>query len=331
MSILKRPYAGLWGPNKTKIVQHSPDALVYLNGDTSLPACSVCRRNVEIQPHVTGISVEAGVDPGAHSASINLTFPKKVGDDIFRDGATSLRPALEVHIYMRGYFPVSGLPMNALDNPSDASLKDIDFQAIPQYPYYQVFHGVVTNVSMEYSGGFYSASLSCNSMLHFWGFQNLSTNAAVFGARPSNSRLRTDLRGNYYTGMSPMGSIYTLYKDTIGSADGQDLVSFALGSTTNFDNKSLAEDESLFSLAIRYWERRFRQGPYKLRMHGASGQLFSTAQQAFLGRLGQTRSSGQREKLYKNSSGKRIALMEPRWPKTRFDLFLGLSTAVTLV
>ena len=110
MSVLNRPYAGLWGPNKTKLVQHTPDALVYINGDTSLPACNVCRKNIDIQPYITGLSVDAGVDTGSHSANINLAFPKRIGDDIFRDGATILRPALEVHIYMRGYFPVSGLP-----------------------------------------------------------------------------------------------------------------------------------------------------------------------------------------------------------------------------
>ena len=151
---------------------------------------------------------------------------------------------------------------------------------------------------MDYSGGFYSASVTCASMLSFWSHQNLSTNAAVFGSRPLNSRLRQDLRGNYYTGMSPMAIIYSLYKDSIGAADGQDLVSFALQSSTNFAATSLAEDESLFSLAIRYWEKRFVQGPYKLRMHGVSGQLLTTAQQAFLGRIGRTGSSERRRALY---------------------------------
>lgn len=167
MSVINRPYAGLWGPNKTKIVQHSPDALVYLNGDTSLPACNVCKRNVDVQPLVTSITVDAGVDPGSHSATINLSFPKKIGDEIFRDGASVLRPALEVHVYMRGYFPIAGLPTNAAPDLRSQSGSDIDLSAIPQYPYYLVFHGVVTNVSLEYSGGFYSSSLSCNSMLHF--------------------------------------------------------------------------------------------------------------------------------------------------------------------
>ena len=148
------------------------------------------------------------------------------------------------------------------------------------YPYYHVFHGVVTEVSHSYSGGVNSVSVNCNSMLHFWQYQNMSTNASVFGARPRNSKLKMSLVGHNFTGMHPYQIMYTLHHDMVGAAGG---VAWALSSKTNQSAASPA-GESLFSLNIRYWERRFSQRMIKLRMHGATGELFSTMAAAWLGR-----------------------------------------------
>jgi len=277
MGLLDRPYAGTWSPNKRKIVQYTPDALVYLNGDTSLSGCRLCRHNIDIQQFVTSLSVDAGIDPGAASASVTLSIPKSYGDSLFRDGNTLLRNGLEVHIYFRGYFPMAGMA-----DPSE-EVAGIKLGDVPQYPYYPGFHGVVTQVSHEYSGGYYSASLTCAGMLHFWQYMQIASNGAAFGARPTNSGVRTNLRGHVFTGMSPFSIIYSLYRDTAGAAAG---VGFALQSRTNYRTVSSATGDSLYASMLRYWERRFMQRMYGLRMHGASGQLFSASQQAYLARLG---------------------------------------------
>lgn len=276
MAIVDRPYAGNWQPNKRTIVQYTPDALVYINGDTALPGCQTCHHNIDIQQFVTSISVDCGVEPGASNATISMSIPRFYGDSLFRDGNFLIKTALEVHLYARGYFPMKGL------TTPNARVGGVDLADVPQYPYYPLFHGVVTSVTHEYSGGYYSASLTCNGMLHFWQHMKISTNGSYFGARPQNSRVRTTLTGHPYTGRTPYAIIYDLYRDTTGAAAG---VGFALQSRTNFSAVSSTTRDSVYSLAMRYWERRFRDRIYGLRMHGASGQMFTASQQAYLSQL----------------------------------------------
>jgi hypothetical protein len=208
-----------------------------------------------------------------------MSIPRHYGDSIFRDGNTILRNGLEVHVYFRGYFPMVGLA----DDSGTESVGGVNLADIPQYPYYHAFHGVITGVSHEYSGGYYSASLTCSGMLHFWQYMQIASNGSYFGARPNNSAVRPNLKGHVFTGMSPFAIIYSLYKNTMGAAAG---VGFALQSRTNMQAISTASGDTLYSMALQYWERRFLQGMYGLRMHGASGQLFSGSTQAYLARLG---------------------------------------------
>ena len=49
MGLEARPYIGTWKLNGQQLVQHTPDALVYLNGDTSLPGCAKCSGKIDIQ------------------------------------------------------------------------------------------------------------------------------------------------------------------------------------------------------------------------------------------------------------------------------------------
>ena len=280
MSILNRPYAGTWTPNKRNVVQWTPDFLVYINGDTSLPGCQTCRHNIDLNEFVNSISVDFGVEPGASNCSIGMAIPRHYGDTLFRDGNTLLRPALEIHVYFRGYFPMRGLT-----SPNSQPVAGINLSDIPQHPYYPVFHGVVTQVTHEYSGGFYTANMTCAGMLHFWETQKLSgaSGGSFFGARPVNSGVRTTLTGHPMSGKSPYSIIYSLYRDTAGVADG---VGFALSSRTNYGAVNATTGDSLYAMTLRYWEQRFRGKIYGLRMHGASGQLFTSSQQAYLSMYG---------------------------------------------
>lgn len=273
MSLVNRPYAGTWAPNKKIITQWSPDALVYVNGDISISGCARCRHKINLQPFITSVSADGGIEPGAGSATIALSVPRHYGDSLFRDGNPLLRVGLEIHIYMKGYFPVTNLI-------TGVEVDGVDLSDIPQYPYYPVFHGVVIDVSHEYSGGVYTASISCASMLHFWQYMNMSTSGSISGARPSNSGNRTTLTGHNFARMSPFSIIYTLYRDVAGAAGG---VGFALSQTTSVANRN-SQGETLYSLATRYWERRFAQGMYGLKMFGVSGRLFNAFEQAHFAR-----------------------------------------------
>lgn len=540
MGLENRPFIGTWSLNGKELVQHTPDALIYLNGDTALPGCSSCSGKIDIQQFITECSVDAGTEPGSASASFTLSVPLHHTESFARDAKFLLRPGLEVHIYMRGYFPVRGLYENlaeaqvksdlvpagspedllaassqmapdaegagkpskpdgssytvsdvvnqknvpatgsdlanaqetvsmietvhqyieqqgynnpqvivtanggytdhghashsqhyegsAVDfivtyetasgsrqevprttvwasvkklqgtghlpsggagaylqggqspsaNPTWSSVPHMDHRGtdsrwiwvggvsqtgneyaawvaalqpnignLPEpdgsvatwdqnlngnyprpdddsgfqytsgdtenaiakaeygpsvleelglagqgiekalsYPYYPVFHGVVTEVSHSYSGGVNTISVNASSMLHFWQYQNMSTNASVFGARPTNSKNKMSMVGHNFTGMHPYEIMYTLHYDTAGAAGG---VGWALSSKTNQSAVSTIGGESLFSLTLRYWEERFKGRVTKLRMHGATGALFSTMAAAWLSRTSSAR------------------------------------------
>lgn len=292
-NIAQRPYVGSWKLNNQLLVKHTPDALVFVNGDLSIPGCDTLQTKVNLQPFIKSVSVDTSVEPGGHSATISLAVPRVYGESLVRDGRSVLKPTLEVHVYMRGYFPVKGLLDHLPDDASEVPIapgatpgasafsgSSFSVKNIPSYPYYHVFHGVVTQVNYEYSDGFYNMSLACASMLHFWQYQVITTNGSAFGARPRNSNVKMSLVGHNLTGMSPYGIIYMLYKDTAGAAAG---VGFALSGKTNTNSVSQVTGTSLYSMAMLYWERRFRQTMYSLRMHGTNGRLFNGAQQAFLG------------------------------------------------
>lgn len=163
------------------------------------------------------------------------------------------------------------------------------------YPYYRVFHGVVTGVSFDESGGVQTVSVTCSSMLHFWQYQNMSTNASVLGAKPTNSKNKMSMVGHNFTGMHPYEIIYTLFHDTAGAAGGVDYV---LKSKSNLTAKSTVGGESLFSLTQRYWEERFKGRVNKLRLHGARGDLFSTMAAAWLSRTSSSRLMSAIKKRY---------------------------------
>ena len=279
MSVESRPYVGTWKLNNRQVIKHTPDAMVYINGDLALPGCPTCSGKIDIQKFITQVSVDPSTE-GPATASVSLHVPRHQGDGLVRDGNFIIKPGLEIHIYLRGYYPVKGLTGQITKEQAGG----LDVTNAVQYPYYLVHHGVLTDVNHEYSGGEHTATLSSADMLHFWQYQRMSTNGALFGARPMNSKVNMSLVGHNMTGMSPYAIIYQLFRDVQGSAGG---VEFALGNKTNAAANSTVIGESLFSLSILYWQKRFSQTMMSLRMYGADGTLYNSFQAAYLARLGQ--------------------------------------------
>lgn len=278
MGIENRPFIGSWQLNQKGLVRHVPDALVYVNGKAVLPGCPTCGGQVDIQKYISAITVDPSIEAVA-SASITLQIPKAEEASMFRDGQFLMQTGMEINIYIRGYFPVAGLHS---DTPPEMT-GGVDLTNSVMYPYYHVFHGVVTEVSHEYSGGEHTASLTCRDMLHFWSYQVMSTSGSYLGGRPMNSGVRMSFVGHTFTGMTPYQIIYTLYRDVMGAAAS---VGFALGSESNKDAQSSALGEGLWSMALLYWQKRFSQNFNSLRMFGMDGTLYNAYQQALLGRLG---------------------------------------------
>lgn len=289
-SIEKSAYRGSWKLNQRPVVKYTPDALVFLNGETSLPGCSVCRGRIEVQRFITQLSVDAGTDTLSHTASISMSVPKTQGQQLGIDGHFKIHPGLEVNIYMRGWFPLrgtfSGFTREEFvgsdeDDPEDPS-------KWVSYPYYPVFHGMITGVDgPSYSDGSYTVNFSCSSLLHFWQYVNISTSAANLAQKPTNDPSRPTLFGHTFNNMHPFGIMYTLYRDVAGAAAG---VEFALSGQSNVDASAgglaaAASDggRQLYDNVALYWEQRFKTRIQNLRMYGVNGRLFNSAQQAYLG------------------------------------------------
>ena len=272
MGISDRPYVGNWQINRT-LVRHTPDAIVYVNGHAELSVCASCNKKLDLNKYITSVSCNAGVEPNA-SATISMSVPKMSSDVFSHDGNYVLRPGLEVVIFMRGYFPMEGYALLGQDSGENDT---------PVYPYYQVFRGVVTSVSHEFSGGFYSASISCANMLNFWSNQYLSTNGAVFGPRPDGSGVSPNLTGHTFTGSTPYSIIYTLMRTGFGAAYS---VGWSVSQRTNVNAETDASGESLYHHAAEWWEKRWQSSSMKLRMYGFDGSLFNFLEQAYVGMFG---------------------------------------------
>jgi hypothetical protein len=286
MGLLDRPYSPTWVPNR-EVYRHTPDAIVYVNGQTSIDSCPTCNRRVELQKFIVSISVDTSTNPIA-TATLSLVVPKHAQEVFGSDGNWLLQPGLEIVILFRGYFASANLVEN--ENP-DEPLKDVSM-----YPYYQVFRGIVKDVSHEFSGGFYSASLSCADILHLWQHLYLSANGAVFGPRPDNSGVFVDLEGHSLMRLSPFAIIYTLCRAGFGAAFG---VEYKLSQKTNFKDAR----GNLFKHAAEYQSVIQQRGLGHLRMYGVDGNLFTMFDQAYLG-IFQSGDQNKVTRIIKNIGGK---------------------------
>jgi hypothetical protein len=252
--------------------RHSPDTIVFLNGVLDIPSCHDCKTSVPIQDYITSVSVDLGTASSSCSAQISLSLPRDIGNPLFRDNNPIIGLGMEVNIFMRGYFPIKGMF-------SKTTLLS-DYSDIESFPYYPVFHGLITDMSTDYSGGLYSINLTCESMLSTWNHQKMSTSGAWLAQGGTNSKLgnKPSLIGGNFNNKNPYSIIYELFHSTFGAADG---AGFALEQKTNIGQKS-SFGGYMFEHAARYWSRRFSEGVTNLRMFGASGQMYNGLQQAFL-------------------------------------------------
>ena len=309
-----RPYGGTWRPNRRGLVQYTPDCLVFINGDIELSTMQATRKKVPLQPFITAVSVDSSTEAGGASASISMSIPMNFASEYFREGESVLMPGLEVHIYMRGFHPIPGVASMETDSATADELSGIveelgaDPKKLAVRPWYHCFHGVTISSSHSYSGGFYEAGLECAGMLHFWQFMDMSTNASLFGSRPRGSQLNMSLVGHNYTNMSPFSIIYSLFRDTAGAAGA---VAWALSSSSNQSGMNADGDFSLFEATSLYWQKRFASKMYGLRMFGANGEMFTTAQAAVIGRMSSSQLSRTALAAYKAQSKQKSSAKDP--------------------
>lgn len=267
-----RPFTGTWTYNNKKSRRHVPDCIVTFNGETSMPSCTGCTGSIDLQDLITSVSVSNTTDTSPSSCSFGMELPTNRRSCFFRDNKFILYPGIEVHVYMRGYFTHTELGGQNSDdtyNLNNATLK----------PYYQVFNGVITEVSHGFSGGFYSISISAVDFLHFWQYQSIATNPSYLGSAADGNKTKINFTGHKYTRKNPFSVVHELYSSGHGDAGGH---AWVLSDFQNIGIKSDLYQASFWEVTGWYWAKRFQQPMGNLKMYGTDGRLFNSFEQFLL-------------------------------------------------
>ncbi len=241
-------FRGTWSPNKRPYITITPDVWVAFQQETSVIWCGECKREVNFNDYITGISTEASVDSPPGSATINLSIPDTDVNDFFVDGQLIIIPMMEVEIYAKGYFLVGGFPQ-----------------------YYRIFWGLVSSVSKSWSGGTTSVTINCKDILRWWELTNVTINPAFidpFGSSAGGYQLW----GNQFAGQNPYTVIIALAKESMGD------FSLTTGSFTSYLPERGPERQIIASYAkdiMAYWQLKFSNIWNSLVLYGTSGQMYT--------------------------------------------------------
>jgi hypothetical protein len=235
------PFQGTWQEGLRPTVVTAPDAIVYINGQPDMMACSDCRRRFDLNKYITSIQVDLSID-NSGSASVNLSIPRHTVDDFYVDGVPIVSPMMEIEIYAKGYYLVGGVPQ-----------------------YYPIFWGLVTEVSDSYSGGEHTVSISCADILKWWDLCRLNINAAY--TQPAGQLGRDYITGNVFNGANVYDIIWTLAQQSFG-----DIVQ-AKGSlvTPTREAKLGGAYNGVRRDIMSYWNTRFGQMRSSLLLYGMEG------------------------------------------------------------
>lgn len=240
-----------------KTLRYAPDAVVYINRDTTLPVCQGCGGRRSFQGDVQSISVSNTTDSVPGSCSVNIPLGRHdFRDYIDQNGQLVFKPMQEIEVWMKGQFLVDGEPR-----------------------YYPVFWGLIYNISQELSTDIWSINLSCVDMLKWWELTTVVVNPSVFDV---------EVAGNN-TALTPMQQIFSNFNpyEVILS-----LAVLAFGNIASPSNLSLGENFELVERIIRdqysgltgpqsnpgfirdiisYWQYRFQSVSRRLKIFGVNG------------------------------------------------------------
>lgn len=240
----RSPFQGTWQSGARPTVVHSPDALVFINGETDILGCGVCRRRFDWNKYITSVSVDLNVDSPPGSASISLSLPRHSVDEFYTDGEPLITPMMEVEIYAKGYYLVEGLPQ-----------------------YYPIFWGLVTELSDLYSGGEHTFSINCADILKWWEICMMNINPAYTAA--AGKTRGSGAFGNILFGQNPYDVIWAMAQQSFG-----DIV---VGSGSLIQLYKEGEQRTTFNAALSdimgYWEHRFSKIRSNLLLYGTAGNV----------------------------------------------------------
>lgn len=280
----QRPYAGTWSSEfqqKHRTVESwTPDAIVQFNGDTTLPGCPECKNRIDFSSFINSVNTGCSVS-GVPSCSINFTIPKSYGDLVYKDGEFILTTGIEINVYYRGFFKTAELtaPGDEIElQLEEGGSETILLNEVEARPYYPVFHGFISGVSVNYADNAYKVSISARPMISLWDNQFVNENQGYFAADPKEARGNINLQGHVYTNMTAHQIIYDLFRDAGGTAQG---TNFVLQQKSNLLGK-VSTGQQFYSMYLRYLENRWQNGLYGLKMFGVSGRMYNSLEQAIL-------------------------------------------------
>ncbi len=241
-------FRGTWKPNRRPYVVLTPDIYVAIQGETSIIACGECKRQLNFNAYVTGISTEASVDSPPGSSTINLSIPDNDVNNFYVDGQFVIIPMMEIEIYAKGYYLVGGFPQ-----------------------YYRIFWGLVSSVTKDWSGGSTTVALSCKDILRWWELTNATINPAFLDGN-SSSAGSYQLWQNQFAGLNPYTVIIQLAREAMGD------FSRTTGSLNDaFLPEKGPENQVIGAFAkdiMTYWQLKFANIWNNLIVYGMSGQSY---------------------------------------------------------
>lgn len=210
-------------------------------------ACGECRRELNLNKYLTGISTEASVDSPPGSATVTLSVPDNDINEFYVDGNLVIIPMMEIELFSKGYFTVGGFPQ-----------------------YYRIFWGIVSSVQKAWSNGVTTITLNCKDILRWWELTNVTTQSAFLEA--SKSQGGWNLFQNRFAGTNPYTVIITLAKEAMGD------FSLTTGSFTSFKPEDGPEKPVIAQYAkdiMAYWQLKFGNIWNNLVLYGTSGQAYT--------------------------------------------------------
>jgi hypothetical protein len=240
-------FRGTWQPNRRPYVVLTPDAYVSIQGETQVITCGECRREININKYLTGISTEASVDSAPGSATISLSVPDTDVNDFYVEGELVIISMMEIEIFAKGYYTIGGTPQ-----------------------YYRIFWGMVNTVTKSWSNGVTSISIQCSDILRWWELTNFATNTAWIDQAKTQSGV--SFWGNHFAGMNPYTVMIALARDAMGD------FSITQGSFLSFRPEDGSNQRVIGQYSkdiMAYWQLKFGNIWNSLVLYGSSGQAYT--------------------------------------------------------
>jgi len=251
--MFRLPYAQSYA--QRKVTALAPDFLVYINGDETIEVCEKCGRRTYFNDDITDVNTRLTLSPGGSSASFTLATPRHSENIYVKDGEPVIGPMSEVEIFMKGRFLTDGEPR-----------------------YYQVFWGLVSTFTEDYSDGVHSVTIECRDILRWWEIMVINIQPAAISTT-YNPKEQPDVgKNSRFFGKNPYSIIYNLAQ-TMGTLQHPASVNIGPKSTNKRAEAPIGMTAAKESLTAKqadlmsYWEKRFNQIGKALRMFGLDGVM----------------------------------------------------------